>query len=154
MPVTSANTLLFDGPSLGIQHGIYLKTLRLKPVTSAISDAHQYVILWFPENTGIYPLLSDVTGGRMEVSPNGGARMDLDTEVATFGLYELQAKTPTLKAWVDFDHWPMEGMSIKNGLANGHFHKGPRWGDQHPMTDVYRTLLMKVVTMIRGGVVS
>ncbi|NQD95786.1 hypothetical protein HP532_24315 [Pseudomonas sp. CrR25] len=148
--VTAANTLFIKGADFAIQHGIYMRTLRLKNL--GIEENHEYLILWFPEKLDAYPNLSDVTGGRANVSPNGGVKMDLDyPEVATFGLYRINGKTPELLYWVDFDHWPMNGMHLKPGLANGHYHLATSFGVQRPVMDQHRALLLKVVSYLRFG---
>lgn len=150
--LTATNTVIFNGRDFNIGHGVYMPTLRMPAMSAAMTDATAYLLLWFPEKLDAYPLWSDVVGGRQAVSPNGGVKVDLDyPEVATFGFYKVQAKSPKLSYWADFDHWPMEGGHLKNGLANGHYHKASDKAVQIPVTDAHRGLLVRLCSHVRGG---
>jgi hypothetical protein len=132
-------------------HGIYPGMIPTSVLaTLGVTIAHKYVIIWAREQHGLYPTMSQYRANPL-MSLNGGVAADPDYVVATYALYKKTAVFQ-LVFWADFDHWPMEGASLKAGLADGHYHPGKKTSDQLPLNDLHRDLMLKIVHYVRFGV--
>ena len=160
----SVDTTFIAGEDLRLGHGVYPRTLnpkfhlgKMKDKVLALETARRRrIVIWFPEDINAYPLLSG-QGVLSGVSPNGGARMDLDyPEVATFAVYSLQGDgSYALSAWYDFDHWPGTTLpngrfTLDNGLADGHYHPAGNTSLRRPCNSNHRLMLLEVVAAVRS----